>query len=30
MNVAPADGIELVTNTYFDFKEYYKKLKSAA
>ncbi len=29
-HVAPADGIELVPNTYFDFKEYYKKLKTVA
>ena len=29
-NVAPADGVELIPNTYFDFKEYYKKLKTVA
>jgi len=29
-HVAPADGDELIPNTYFDFKEYYKKLKTAA
>ena len=29
-NVAPADGVELIPNKYFDFKEYYKKLKKTA
>ena len=29
-HVAPAEGVELIPNTYFDFKEYYKKLKTAA
>ena len=29
-HVAPADGVEFIPNTYFDFKEYYKKLKTVA
>jgi hypothetical protein len=29
-NVATAEGVEFIPNGYFDFKDYYKKLKSAA